>query len=74
MFSNYPARACLFSGKPGLQFQSTQFSLSGALVFTIVGSTSDKPGETGRGGAKINEKSANFLFEVSCSQRRDEDE
>jgi len=48
--SIYPARACLFSGKPGEKFQSTQFLKSGALVLLIVGSSSGKPGETGKGG------------------------
>jgi len=70
-FSIYPARACLFSGKPGESFWINPIFLSGALVLINRRVNSGEPGETGTGGGCDKyEKSASFLFEVSCSQRR----
>jgi len=54
---------------PAKSFNQPNLFYQGRLFLSIVGS--GKPGETGRGGgAKKLENSARFLFEVSCSHRR----
>jgi len=55
-FSVYPARACLFSDKPGETFQSTRFLVIRSACFD------QSSGETGRGGRKKNKKIGVFSF------------
>ena len=69
-FFYLPGACSFFLGEPGYKFRSTLFFYPERLFWSIVGSTSGEPGETGRGGAKKIKKSASFLFEASCSQRR----
>jgi len=69
-FSIYPARARFFRVNPAKSFNQPDYFYPERLFPSIIGSTSGEPGETGRGGRKQNQKSASFLFEVSCSQRR----
>ena len=59
-----------FRVNPAKSFNHPNFFYPERLFLSIVGSASGRPGETGRGGGKKIEKSASFLFEVSCSQRR----
>jgi len=47
---------------PAESFNQPDFCNPGRLFLSIVGSTSGKPGETGRGGGQKNKKNACFLF------------
>ena len=70
----YVPGACspFFRVNPANSVNQPDFFYPECLFWSINGSTSGEPGETGRGGgAKKIITSASFLFEVSCSQRRD---
>jgi len=72
-FSIYPARACLFSGQPGKKVAIYPiFFIRSACFDPSSSQPRVNPGkqEGGGGGGRDKEKSATFLFEVSCSQRR----
>jgi len=51
-FFIYPARARLFRVNPASSFNQPVFFYPARLFWSIVGSTSGEPGETGRGGAR----------------------
>jgi len=59
-----------FRVNPAKSFDQPNLFYPERLFLSIIGSASGEPGETGRGGRKKIKKSASFLFEVSCSQRR----
>jgi len=62
-FFYLPGAFLTFFGLPGYKFQSTQFFYPERLFSSIVGSASGKPGETGRGGCKKNQKIGEFSFQ-----------
>jgi len=67
----FTRRVLAFLGvNPAKSFNQPNFFYPERLFLSIVGSTSGEPGETGRGEPKKNQKAGEFLFEVSCSQRR----
>jgi len=61
--SIYPARARLFRVNPAKSFNQPDFSFSERLFWSIIGSASGEPGETGRGGgSKKNQNIGEFSF------------
>jgi len=61
-FFIYPARACLFWGKPGKKFQSTHFLYPERLFYQSSGQPRVTPGETGRGGSAKKNKNRRVFF------------
>jgi len=62
-FSIYPARACLFSGKPGYSFFNLpDFFYPGRLFWSIVGSARVNPGKQERGGAQNKSQNRQVFF------------
>jgi len=72
-FSIYPARARFFRVNPAKSFNQPDFFIRSACFDPSSGQTRENPGKQEGGGAKKIKKSASFLFEVSCSQRRQEE-